>query len=258
LNRYDWSIGSGSIIALVGSSEVATMFRWLRREPKELIERRLVLSPGLQDYPLYQPPHSLGPLLRRRADQTDQDFQRYSDDYSTRSKQNFAYFIEQRAARLGALKTFLAGFGVSADLDDAGLASVSAWLADNSFALADVRKPDVRGPFYQMRIPWTGDLRGLNVIFDLGVFLGELLIQKQRRLHWKYIPVLSDDGYASSTGYNIDGFRGNTKVKWLDPGTFILTRCFADLNDLHSYSPRPRALRNYNILVGVVRDYATR
>jgi hypothetical protein len=234
------------------------MFRWLQREPKELIERRQALSPALVDYPLYQPPYRQGAFLRRRPDQTEEDFARYSHEYAARSQQNFLYFMDQRATRLVALQAFLGRFGVSASLDDAGLASVSAWFPDNDFALANFRDESVVQAFYQLQTPWIEELRSLNVIFDLGIFLGESLIQTQPRLYWKYIPGVSDHGESVSTGYKIEGFRRKGKGNWLDPGQLILTRCKVDLNNLYSYAPRPRALRNYDIFVGVVRDYSTR
>jgi hypothetical protein len=167
--------------------------------------------------------------------------------------------MEQRATRLAALQMFLSKFGVSASLDDAGLASVSTWFPDHDYALVGtLRDPAVRQAFYQVQTPWTDEILGLNVIFDLGVFLGESLIKEQSRLHWKYIPGSSDHGESFGTGYHIEGFRRKTKGDWLDPGEFILSRCILDLNDLYSYSPRPRALRNYDIFVGVIRDYSTR
>lgn len=184
---------------------------------------------------------------------------RYRDQYAVRSDQNFTYFMEQRVTRLAALAAFLDEFGVVASLDDAGLASVSAWFADNSFALvSSLRDKTSREAFYRMQTPWTEQLRGLNIIFDLGVFLGEALIRKQPRLHWKYLPSISDHGETLTTGYRIDGFRGGTKVRLYEPGTFVLHSCLNDLNNIHSYSPRPRALRHHEVLVGQVRDYSTR
>ena len=54
------------------------MFRWLRREPKQLIERQQALSPALMDYyPLYKPPHRQGSFLRRRHDQTEDEYIRH-------------------------------------------------------------------------------------------------------------------------------------------------------------------------------------
>ena len=99
---------------------------------------------------------------------------------------------------------------------------------------------------------------GLNVIFDLGVFVGDLLIQKQPRLHWVDVPRVSDTGECSATPYKIEGFRRQAKRKWLGPADYILGLCWNDLNDLHSYAPLPKARRNYDVLVGVVRAYSTR
>jgi hypothetical protein len=239
--------------------EETIMFRWLRREPKQLIERRQVLSPALSDYPLYQPPHRQGPnFLRRRQNQAEEEYVSYIHEFVARSDQNVLYFMEQRAARLAALQAFLGKFGVSASLDDAGLASVSAWFPDNGYALANLKGEAVRQTFYQMQTPWDRELRGLNVIFDLGVFLGETLIQKQPRLHWKFTPGSSDQGESFGTGYRVEGFRRKAKGNWMDPGQYIVRCSMNELNDLHSYSPRPSVFRNYDLLVGVVRDYSTR
>lgn len=192
--------------------DVITMFNWRKREPKELIERRQVLSSALVDYPLYQPPDHPGPFLRRRHDQTEQDYMRYRDQYAARSDHNFLYFMEQRARRLAGLQEFLDKFGVSATLDDTGLAKMSAWVADNSFALvSNLRDKTVRQAFYRMQTPWIEGRHGLKVVFDLGIFLGESLIKKQPRLHWKYVPGISDHGESFTTGYKNRGLSREDK-----------------------------------------------
>ena len=233
------------------------MFRWLRREPKILTEKRQLLSAAIADYPLYQPPIRQGPnFLRRTPQQSEEDYVRYAREYVARSEQNFEYFMGQRTARLTALQTFLQEFGVHASLDDIGLANVSVWCPDNDFALVnDLQNPDVRQTFYQMKIPWTEELRGLNVIFDLGIFLGEMLIKRQPRLHWKYKHGSSDDGESAGTGHHIDGFRARA---WMDPGQFIVQNCRNNLNQIYSYSRETATYRNYEALIGVVRDYSER
>jgi hypothetical protein len=112
----------------------------------------------------------------------------------------------------------LSQFGVSASLDDAGLVSLSTSFADNDFALVpNLRDMTVVQAFYQMRTPWTEGLRDFNVIFDLGIFLGESLIQKQPRLHWRYISGLSNHGESFSTGYKIEGFVRKNKGQLAGP-----------------------------------------
>jgi hypothetical protein len=233
------------------------MFRWLKREPKQIVERRQVLSPALVDYPLYQPPHRQGPnCLRRRDNQTEEAYVSYIYEHVARSDQNFLFFMEQRATRLAALQTFLGKFGVNASLDDTGLASVSAWFPDNGYALANLRDPRVLQAFYQMQTPWIEGLRGLNVLFDLGVYFGESLIKKQPRLHWKHTHGSSDNGVSLGTGYEIEGFHRKAKGNWLDPGARILGCCHNDLNELYFYSPI--GSKNYDVLVGMVRDFSKR
>lgn len=234
------------------------MFRWLQREPKQLAERRQALSAALLNYPLFEPPHRQGPnFLRRSQGQTEEEHLNYIHEFIARSDQNFLYFMDQRPTRLAALRAFLGTFGASTSLDDDGLTSVSTWFADNGYALvSSLQDPAVVQRFYQMQTPWTDALRGFNAIFDLGVYLGECLIQKQPRLHWKYAPGSSDHGESFGTGYQIEGFRRKAKGNWLDPGQYIVRSCMNDLNSL--YSPRPTALKNHDILVGVVRSYSMR
>jgi len=232
------------------------MFRWLQRKPKELIERLQVLTPALVDYPLYQPPHRQGPnFLHRRPDLNEEEHIRYVREFVARADQNFLYFMDQRTARLAALQVFLGKFGANANLDDAGIASVSAWLPDNGYALADFKDKSVVDSFYEMKTPWTEGRRGLNVIFDLGIFLGEALIRKQPRLHWKFIPGASDHGESANTGYRIQGFRG--KRTSLDPPQRIFSECWSNLNRLYFSDPYLRNARN-DVLVGLVRSFSTR
>jgi hypothetical protein len=235
------------------------MFRWLQRNPKQLIERQQVLAPALVDYLLYQPPNRQGPnCIGRRHYQNEEEYFRYMREFAARVDQNFLYFMDQRTTRLTALQVFLGKFGVSASLDDAGIASVAAWLPDNGYALADFRDKAVANRFYEMQTPWTEAFRGLNVIFDLGVFLGESLIRKQPRLHRKYALGASDHGESTLTGYGVEGFRRKAKGNWLDPPQRILNDCWSDLNRLYFSNPDLRDARNYNGLVGIVRDFSTR
>src|SRR6478736_4412219 len=102
------------------------MFGWFRSEPKTLVERRKLLASALADYSLYEPPHRQGPnALRRRQDQSEEEYFRLLREFIARGDENFRYFMEQRSARLAALYAFLRKFGVDGSLDDSGLAAVS-------------------------------------------------------------------------------------------------------------------------------------
>ncbi|MCC8981127.1 hypothetical protein [Bradyrhizobium acaciae] len=232
------------------------MFGWLKREPKQLAEQRQLLLPVIADYPLYQPPHRQGPnFLRRTLDQSEEAYLKTIPEFVARADENFAYFMEQRASRVASLKLFLAKLGVSADFDDAGLASLSHWFPQNSFALVpSLRDWTVGQMFYQMKTPWIGELRGLNVIFDLGIFLGECLTTRQPRLHWRRYTGSSDTGEAYGTGYAIEGFKRHAKSNQFDPSERIFLLCKNDLNAIHSGQP----VTLPNALSGIVRGYSMR
>jgi len=139
--------------------------------------------------------------------------------------------------------------------DDAGLAAVSAWGPGNAGSLvANLRDDKTHRIFFEVPEPWTEQWRGFNVIFDLGLFLGESLIARSPHLHWVYQPGLSDDGFSLHSGYAIDGFKnaGNH----LDPMGFIYHECGNDELGLRTgqtiYSMRG------DLLVGKVRDFAAR
>ena len=104
------------------------MFRWLRRDPKHLKERRQRMLDAVADYPIYGPPHWQGPnFVHRRPDQSETEHEILLLRFEERGHENFSYFLEHREERLAALSAFLAKFDVKMGLDDAGLAATSAW-----------------------------------------------------------------------------------------------------------------------------------
>ena len=105
------------------------MFSFFRREGNRLTKHRRIVSDYLVDYPIYQPPHRQGPNYIRQADSTE--YRQSLSEFAARGRENFAYFIDQRLARIAALQTLLAKFSVHAGIDDFGLAAVSAWCPGN-------------------------------------------------------------------------------------------------------------------------------
>jgi hypothetical protein len=234
------------------------VFGWLRKEPKHLVDQRRRMSEALVDYPVYEPPHRQGPHGPRHL--SDQE----AREFWARGKENFSHFMERRKERLDALRTFLARFDVAMDLEQAGLAAVSAWLPGNCGTLvSDLGKEETVQIFFRYLAPWVGDLRGLNVIFDLGIFFGECVIFRNPRLHWIDRQGLSDGGHAAGTAYHIDGFK--RRRDWLDPMCSMLYLCGDDERDFKDMNARPGASA-YQLgprvsaerLVGTVRDLSTR
>jgi hypothetical protein len=232
------------------------MFRWLRRDPKPLVERRQLILRALADYPAYDPPHRQGPnFLRRPPDRSEVEHEILLRQFLKRADENFRYFLEQRAARMTALSEFLMKFDVKMELDDAGLASVSAWCPGHlGLLVANPRDDKTHQIFFQVLQPWTGQWRGLNVIFDLGIFLGEALIARSPNLRWGYHPGVSDDGTSNLSGYWIDGFR--QARNWLDPMEFIYGECVTA--EAHLRRKQRASFIRTDLLVGKVRDFAAR
>ena len=228
------------------------MFGWLRRAPSRRAEQQREMASALADYPIYDPPHRQDRNWQRRpvGESYDEEDLRLMREFNARGRENFSYFMNHRDERLTALGTFLAKLGVIMDLDETGLASVSAWLPGNCGALvADPREEETRQVFFQHLEPWTQQRRGLNVIFDLGVFFGECVIKRNQRLHWTCWPGAS----AIHTGHAIAGFK--KKRHWLDPMGNIYYDC---VNDENAIRRRQVGVVRADTLVGKVRDYSTR
>jgi hypothetical protein len=225
------------------------VFSWLQKEPNHLIDHRRRMSQALIDYPAYEPLHRQGPNCPRHL--PDQE----AREFAARGRENFSHFIEHRKERLVALKAFLAKFGVAMDLEEKGLVAVSAWLPGNCSALvADLGKDETMQIFFRYLVPWEGDFRGLNVIFDLGIFFGECVIIRNPLLHWINRPGVSDGGYAVGSAFNIGGFK--LRRDWLDPMTKMLYLSGDDEKDLRNTHPGQRVRADR--LVGTVRDFSTR
>jgi hypothetical protein len=232
------------------------MFGWFRREPTHVEERRHQMLDAVADYPVYQPPHRQGPNHPNRLRiKGDEKYIHSFRDFLARGRENFEYFLENRETRLAALQAFLAKFDVKMSRDDAGLAAVSAWCPDNCGVLASkFRDNATRQAFFQMLEPWTGSRRGFNVIFDLGVFLGEAVIARNHHLSWDYRPGASDDGSATLSGYQIIGFAN--KRDWFDPPQRMYGICLNAEDDLRI--ERGGRFVREDTLVGAVRDFSTR
>jgi hypothetical protein len=232
------------------------VFRWLRRDPKHLIEHRRRMLSLLDDYPLFEPPYRQGPNVSgQSAGQSFDDYERSFREFVARGEENLSYLLAHRRERLAALRAFLAKFDVEVDTDDAGLSAVSAWCPGNCGALvANMRNHATRQAFFQL-LPWTGELRGLNVVFDLGVFLGECVTARNPKLYWKYLGGGStNDGSASASGYYIQGFRHIRD--YLDALGYMYNCCAND----QAMVQWPNFDRNLHVndLVGIVRDRSTR
>jgi hypothetical protein len=179
------------------------MFGWLRREPAHIAERRRQVCDALVGYPPYQPP-------------------KWDIDAISMGEANVEYrqfFFGERGQRLEALRNFLEKFCVILSLEDAGILEVSAWCP--TFAdlfVPGLERDAVRDAYQEFETPWTGDLLGLNPIFDLGVYFGECLLLRNPRLEWK-------PGRGPEPTFVSHHIFGQKSGRPFDPVADMYTRC---------------------------------
>ncbi|SHL38185.1 hypothetical protein SAMN05444159_5751 [Bradyrhizobium lablabi] len=171
------------------------------------------LRKALSDYPLFAPPHSKNSAFL---------------DFDS-AKENERYFFEHRPERIGALRDLLRAFDVELALEGPGLEAVSAWFPGHAALLvAGLRNKTVRQAFYRWRMPWTGRLRGLNTIFDLGLFFGECIIAKNPRCRWMGF-IGAAPGEPLRPEVNIGGIgidiEGSRRKPYFDPFEYIYLTC---------------------------------
>ena len=133
--------------------------------------RKRRLGRALQGYPLYDPPHKVEELHLSRES----------------AEENFGYFMSVRFDRLAHLRDWLdRQFGTRISLDESGIRALTLWGNKYSGLLLNAR-PDgrVTKSYFTYDPPWTGENAGCNVLFDLGIALGEAIIANCPGLHWE-------------------------------------------------------------------------
>jgi hypothetical protein len=137
--------------------------------------RKRWLARVLRDYPLYDPPHKVEERLLTRK----------------RATENFDYFMRVRLQRLAHFRDCLRGnFGVTITLDEKGVRALGRW--GNKFAgllLDGAPGGDPSDSYFTYDPPWTAENAGYNVIFDMGITLGEAMIASFPNLHWHVDPI---------------------------------------------------------------------
>jgi hypothetical protein len=137
--------------------------------------RKLWLRRALRGYPLYDPPHKIEERLLTRE----------------KASENFDYFMRVRQQRLGYFRDWLhRNFGVTMTLDEKGMRALNRW--GNKYAgLLLVEGPDGNptNTYFTYNPPWTGENAGHNVLFDMGIALGEAIIACCPKLRWDVDPI---------------------------------------------------------------------
>ena len=142
---------------------------WLLKKRKSRLER------ALSEYPPFDPPQKVEERLLSRAE----------------AAENFDYFMRVRLDRLAYFRTWIdQRFGFKISLDESGVRELSHW--GNEYAgFLLLKGPDGHptSSYFDYDPPWTGENVGLNVLFDMGIALGEAIIANCPKIHWDIDPV---------------------------------------------------------------------
>jgi hypothetical protein len=143
-----------------------SLWVWLR---KRRLER------ALRGYPLYDPPHKVEERLLSRE----------------RAAENFDYFMLVRLQRLAYFRDWLRRhFGVAVTLNERGVRALNRWAVGYAGLLL-VKEADGNPTrsYFTYDPQWTGDNVGQNVVFDMGITLGEAIIANCPKLRWDFDPI---------------------------------------------------------------------
>jgi hypothetical protein len=126
----------------------------------------LRIKDAIADYPFYDRPCKQKPKLLHQV------------------QENFDYFMRVRLDRLAFFQSWLqTHFDVHASFDSDGALAVSRWLDRYGEGLLSGHDRD-QYSFPQYSKWWTKEDPTYSVIFDLGIFVGEFVIEKRPWCRW--------------------------------------------------------------------------
>jgi len=194
------------------------------------------IKSALLDYPVFSPPH-----LRSEIELPIGS-----------ARENFSYFLEHLSFRLCALQNFLKKFGVDATTDDQGLAAVSNWFRRyGGLLIYYQRQNTVTLRAFTNRDPtWTSEHVGINVVWDLGIYVGECIIARYPSAYWALNTGNPDPISLKALGYHRPGVAGLYWPSECDPITQIFI-------DSQSMSFSMHGIGHKIILIGDLKSHVT-
>jgi hypothetical protein len=223
--------------------------------------RKLWLRHAWRGYPLYDPPRKVEERLLSKEE----------------ANENFEYFMRVRLQRVSYFRDWLLRyFGVTVTLDEKGIRALNRW--GNKYAgLLLVVGPDghpVADCYFSYDPPWTGKYTGYNIIFDMGITLGEAIIANCPKLRWDPDPVSAVLPHRArqlkrtSTGFQramLTGFDDlvSCRIPLEDAYSFArqMMRTMTTWRGINLYYSNPWGFRRpileqfLNVFVGARRDY---
>ncbi|MBN3792227.1 hypothetical protein [Burkholderia sp. Ac-20353] len=181
--------------------------------------RKQWLRRALRDYPVYDPPHKLEERLLSKE----------------RAAENFDYFMSVRLRRLEHLRGWLRRFfRVELTLDRNGVQRLNRW-ANKYAGLLLVTGPNgyPTNTYFDYQPSWIDDDTGCNVVFDMGIAIGESMIAQCPKLYWDMDPISAILPRMARSMKNESGtsFQRATITGFENPATWK-----APLHDIYIFS----------------------
>lgn len=201
---------------------------------------RSKLEKLITEYPVYQPPH-IQPIPRNSA---------------ADAQENFVYFLSCKEQRLHYLFELIKSLGFEATNGVEGITNVDRGIHKYGAYLVSNDRSAESESFFSFFPPWDGELRRLNVIWDLGIFVGDAICSLSPGASWR-LCVGDDDPISRKLPRFhkpcVAGIDSDRPDLWLDPfqDMLLLARAKKELNDLGSHRPdfsgymRPAAIHYY-------------
>jgi hypothetical protein len=135
--------------------------------------RKQWLTHALRNYPVYDPPHKVEERLLPKE----------------QALENFDYFMRVRQERVAYFQKWLRRyFCTRIQANDKGVRALNRW-ARRYAGLTFLGNWERRNSYYTYDPPWTGAGAGCNVVFDIGIALGEFIIVNCPKLRWDMDPI---------------------------------------------------------------------
>ncbi|WP_315734286.1 MULTISPECIES: hypothetical protein [unclassified Bradyrhizobium] len=131
-----------------------------------MIDHRKVRR-ALFDYPIYSPPFH--------------DSEAVLSDAKIRA--NFDYFLAQKQSRLKALADYLRSFSIELTLSDRFLPTLDSWIFRYGGHLLP-SDGEVISAIHDYEPAWTGPYHGINIVHDISIFAGDLVVSKNADIRW--------------------------------------------------------------------------
>jgi hypothetical protein len=177
---------------------------------------------AVRGYPVYGPPHKQEERSLPLA----------------QARENFEHFMATKPARMKALQGFMRRFGVTltdAPGSDAELQAFSRWMDRYFGHLAVTERQDGfhhSAAYLALEAPWTGVFHPLNVMWDIGTYIGEAIIARRPGAHWDVCRGAGHPDWKKSPSYQKPAVYGLRHPGFFEPMSYMASLAGSKLSML--------------------------